>query len=72
MYLNGKSVTNFDNFRVEHIPKEMKKFIGNKNITNIFKTQAYDSIMCRYFRTGFIDFLFKGRSQRLYKLILAT
>ena len=40
--------TYFDNFGVEHIPKEIKKFIGNKNIiTNIYRMQAYDSIMCR-------------------------
>ena len=29
------------------IPKEIKTFIGNKNIkTNIFRIQAYDSIKC--------------------------
>ena len=34
------------------------KFIGNKNIrTNIFRIQAYDSIMCGYFCIGFIDFM---------------
>ena len=48
----------FDSFGVEHIPKEIKKFIGNKNIiTNIDRIQAYDSIMCGYFCTGFIDFM---------------
>ena len=46
-YVNGDNVTYFDNFGVEHIPKEMKSFIGNKNITtNIFRIQAYDSVMC--------------------------
>ena len=45
--MNGDNVTYFDNFGVEHIPKEMKSFIGNKNITtNIFRIQAYDSVMC--------------------------
>ena len=30
----------------EHIPKEIKKLIGNKNIiTNIYRTEAYDLIM---------------------------
>ena len=29
---------------------------------NIFKIQAYDSVMCRFFRTGFIDFDLKGKS----------
>ena len=40
----------FDSFGIEHIPKEMNKFIGNKNIkSNIFRIQAYDSIICGYF-----------------------
>ena len=43
--------------------KEIKKFIGNKNIiTNIYRIQAYDSIMCGYFRIGFIDFMLEGKS----------
>ena len=53
----------FDRFGVEHIPKEIKKFIGNKNITtNIFRKQAYESIMRGYFCFVFIDFIFKGKS----------
>ena len=57
------NVTYFDSFGVEHIPKEIKKFIGNKNIeTNIFKVQAYDSVICRYFCIGFIDFMLKDKS----------
>ena len=31
-YLNNNTITYFASFRVEHIPKEIKKFIGNKNI----------------------------------------
>ena len=63
MYVNGKNVTYFDSFGVEHIPKEIKKFIGNKNITrDIYRIQAYDSIMCGYFCIGFIDFMLKGKS----------
>ena len=39
------------------------KFIGNKNIiTDIFRIQAYDSIMCGYFCIGFINFMFNGNS----------
>ena len=30
--------------------------------TNIYRIQAYDSIMCWYFCTGFIDFMLKGKS----------
>ena len=38
LYINAKIVTYFDSFGVEHIPKEIKKFIGNKNIiTNIYR-----------------------------------
>ena len=51
-----------NSFGVEHIPKEIKKFIGNKNIiTKIYRIQAYDSIMCRYFCIGFMDFMLKGK-----------
>ena len=61
MYVHNKNVTYFDSFGVEHIPKEIKAFINNKNIkTNIFRIQAYDSIMCGYFCTGFIDFMLAG------------
>ena len=28
---------------------------------NIFRIQAYDSIMCGYFCIGFIDFMFAGK-----------
>ena len=39
------------------------KFIRQKNIkTNIFITQAKNSIMCEYFWIGFIDFIFAGKT----------
>ena len=63
MYVNAKNVTYFDSFGVEHIPKEIKKFIGNKNIiTDIYRIQEYDLIIRRYFCIGFIDFMLKGKS----------
>ena len=31
--VNGNNTIYFDSFGVEHFPKEIKKFIGNKNIT---------------------------------------
>ena len=35
----------------------------NKNIaTNIFRIQAYDSIMCGYYCTGFIHFMLAGKT----------
>ena len=55
-YVDGDSVTYFQSLRDENIPKEIEKFIGNKNITtNIYRMQANDSIMCGYFCIGFID-----------------
>ena len=45
--MNNNDVTYFDSLGVEHIPKEIKTFINNKNIkTNIFRIQPYDSVMC--------------------------
>ena len=63
LYVKNNDITYFDSFEVEHIPKEVKAFINNKNIkTNIFRIQAYDSIMCGYFCIGFINFMLKGKS----------
>ena len=63
LYVNNKTITYFYSFGVEHIPKEIMKFIGNKNIiTNIFRIQAYNSIMCGYFCIGFVNFMFNGNS----------
>ena len=46
LYVNGDNLTDFDYFGVEHIPKEIKKLIGNKNIiTNIYKIPAHNSLM---------------------------
>ena len=52
----------FDSFGVEHVPKEIKKFIRNKNIiTNIYRIQAHNAIICGYICIGFIDFILKGK-----------
>ena len=48
--------------------KIIKRFIRNKNIiTNVYKIQAYDLIMRRYFCIGFFDFMLKGKSLLDYK-----
>ena len=63
LYVNDNNVTYFHSFGVDLIPTEIKKFIGNKNIiTNIYRIQIYDLIMCGYFCIGFIDFMLKGKS----------
>ena len=56
LFCNKNTTIYFDNFIVEHIPKEIKKFIENKNIkANIFRVEENDSVMCGYFCIGFID-----------------
>ena len=68
LYVNDNNVTYFDSFGVENIPRDIKKFIGHKNIiTNIYRIQAYDSIICEYFCLGFIDFMLKGKILLHYK-----
>ena len=63
LYASNNNVNYFDSFEVEHIPKEIKTFINKSIIViNIFKIQAYDSIMCGYFCTGFIDFMLAGKT----------
>ena len=63
LYVNDINATYLDSFTVEYIPKEIRKFIANKNmIKNICWIQAYDSILCGYFCIGFIDFMLKGKS----------
>ena len=49
LYVNAENLTYFDSLGIEHIPKEIRKFIGNKNVkTNIYRIQAFDSIICGY------------------------
>ena len=48
----------FDRFGLEHVPKEIKNFIGSKNVkTNIFRIQANNSIMCGYYCIRFTNFI---------------
>ena len=63
LQVQNNDVTYFDSFGIEHIPKEIWTFIGNKNIkTNICRIQAYDSIMCGYFCIEYIDFMLAGKT----------
>ena len=62
LFVKPKYTVYFDSFGVEHIPKEINKFIGNKKIkASIFRIQAYDSIMCGYFCIEFIHHMLKGK-----------
>ena len=62
LFCNRIEIVYLDSFGVEYLPKEIKEFIGNKNIkANIFRVQANNSIMCGYFCTGLIDFMLAGK-----------
>ena len=63
LYVKNNEIIYFGSFGVEHVPKEIKRFIGHRNTkTNIFRIQEDNSIMCGYFCIGFIDFMFAGRN----------
>ena len=56
-------MTYFESFWAENILKEIEKLIGNQNIiTNIYRIQTFDSIMCGYYCTEFTEFVLKGKS----------
>ena len=58
LYFVTHGIIYFDSFGVEHIPEEIKEFIGNRKIkANIFQVQVNNSVMCGYFCIGFIDFM---------------
>ena len=62
LYVNNKTATYFDSFGIEHIPKEIRVFIGDKDIiASIYRIQSYDSIMCGYYCIGFTDYMLKGK-----------
>ena len=62
MYANRDNVTYFENFGVEHIPREIEKLIGNKTIkTKTYRIQSNDSILSRKICIGLFDFTLKGK-----------
>ena len=47
LFAKPKYTAYFDSFGVEHIPKEINKFIGSEIIkASIFRIQVHGSIMC--------------------------
>ena len=71
LFVKTNEAISFDSFGIEHIPKEINKFINNdttkssylKRIkSNIFRIQADDSIMCGYFCLEFINYMLKGKT----------
>ena len=56
LYCEQSEIIYFDSFGVEHVPKEVEKFIGHKNIkTNIFRNQSNNSIMFGYLQNQNFD-----------------
>ena len=71
LFVKPKYTVYFDSFRIKHIPKEINKFNNNDTtkssaiahiISNIFRIQTYDSIMCGYFCIEFINYMLKGKT----------
>ena len=55
LYALNNSVSYSGSFCLEHIPKEVKKFIDiSLIIANIYRIQAYDLVMGGYFCTGLL------------------
>ena len=71
LFCNRNEIVYFDSFGVEHVPEEIKTFVGNKNIkANIFRVQVNNSVMCGYFCIGFIYFMLAGRKLTNYSNLL--
>ena len=74
LFFNRNEIVYFDSFGAEPVPKEIKEFVGNKNIkANIFRVRANDSVICKYFCIGFIDLCFRVKNWlilRTYFLVM--
>ena len=63
LFVSNNDAICCDSFGVGHVSKEIKKFIGNKNMqTYIFRIQANNSIMWWYLCIRFIDFMLAGKN----------
>ena len=70
LFVKANKVICFDSFGIEHIPKEINKFIKKPSSLkrtasikrNIFRIQASDSSMCGYFCIEFINYMLKGKT----------
>ena len=72
LFCNKSEIVYFDSFDVEHVLEAIKEFVRNKNIiANVFRVQANDSIMCRYFCIGFTDFMVSGKKLTYFRSIFS-
>ena len=65
LFCDRNEIVYCNSFGVEHVPEEIKEFVGKKNI-NIFGVQANDLVMCGYFCIEFIDFMLAGKKMTDY------
>ena len=49
-------------FEIQKFYHNQPRFNGVYSRDNLLKMQEYDSIMCRYFCIGFIDFILAGKT----------
>ena len=71
LFAKANKVIYFDSFGIEHISKEINKFVNNNIESNIFRLQSYDSIMCGYFCIKFINYMLKGKTLLDYTNLLS-
>ena len=72
-FVKKNEIVYFDSFGIEHIPEEIKKFIGNRNIkANIYRAQANTSVMYGYFCITVIDFMLAGKTLIDYTNLFST
>ena len=72
LFCNRNENVYFNSFGVEHVPEEIKEFLGNKNIkTNIFRVQANDSVIYGCFCKGVFDFMLAGKKLTDYTCLFS-
>ena len=64
LYNSNTEIIYFDGFEIEHVPEAIKKIIGHK--IDIIRTQANNSIMCKYLCIAFTDFTRGGKTLSNY------
>ena len=61
LFCNGNEIVYFDSFGVEHVPEEIKEFVRKRHKSKLFSSTSKQLVMCRYFCTGFLDFMLAGK-----------
>ena len=72
LFCNRNEIVFFESSGVQHVPREIKEFIGTTNIkANICQVEANDSVMCGYFCIGFIEFMLAGKKLTDYTSLIS-